>query len=144
MSVFVDTGVFYAHHDRDAARHEAAVSGIERVLFGLFGRLYTSDYVVDEAVALTRSRTGSFEAATAVVDRILGRDGFPAAFELSFVDEERFTRALDVFETYRDHPLSFTDATTVAVMAAEGIDHLLSFDADFDGIVDRLDPAALR
>ena len=34
MSVFVDTGVFYAHHDTDAERHEAAVEAFDRVLEG--------------------------------------------------------------------------------------------------------------
>lgn len=50
---------------------------------------------------------------------------------------------LDVFATYRDHPISFTDATTVALMDAQGIDLLLSFDSDFDGIVERLAPETL-
>jgi len=32
MSVFVDTGVFYAHHDTDASRHETGVTALNRVL----------------------------------------------------------------------------------------------------------------
>lgn len=40
MSVFVDTGVFYAHHDTDAERHEAAVEAFDRVLDGAYGQLY--------------------------------------------------------------------------------------------------------
>ena len=140
MSVFIDTGVFYAHHDRDAARHAVATAVLEQTLAGRFGHLYTSDYVVDETVALTRSRTRNFDDTMAVVDRILGRGRFDRAVELPFVGEARFHHALDVFETYRDHPLSFTDATTVALMEANRIDHLLSFDSDFDGVVERLDP----
>jgi hypothetical protein len=59
MSVFVDTGVFYRHHDTDAARHEAAVDGLERLFEGEFGVAYTSDYIIDEAVTLTRVQGGS-------------------------------------------------------------------------------------
>jgi predicted nucleic acid-binding protein len=43
MSVFVDTGVFYAHHDRDAERHDAAVTAIDALLDGEFGQPYASD-----------------------------------------------------------------------------------------------------
>ena len=140
MSRFVDTGVFYAHHDRDAARHDEAMAALERALSGMWGHLYTSDYVLDETVALTRSRTGKFEDSIAVVDRILGRGRFASAVDLAFVGEDDFYRALHVFETYRDHPLSSTDATTIALVNARDIDSLLSIDADFDGIVERLDP----
>ena len=144
MSIFVDTGVYYAHHDVTADRHEDAVAAFETILDGEYGQPYTSDYVLDEAVALTRSRTGSFEDAKTVVDRILGCEQFASAVELMFVSEETFYPALDVFETYRDHPLSFTDATTIALMDARRIDSLLSFDADLGGIVDRIDPCDVR
>lgn len=140
MSLFVDTGVFYAHHDLDATRHDAATVALEEAVSGRWGHLFTSDYVLDETVALTRSRTGSFDDSKAVADRILGREQFASAVDLLFVGEDLFFRSLDVFETYRDHSLSFTDATTVALMEAHRIDSLLSFDTDFDGIVERLDP----
>ena len=39
--------------------------------------------------------------------------------------------------------MSFTDATTVALAERRGIDRVLSFDDDFDGIVPRLDPATV-
>jgi predicted nucleic acid-binding protein len=68
MSVLVDTGVFFAHHDTDAERHDAAVDAVD------------------------------------------------------------------------DHGLSFTDATLVAQSESRGIDAVLSFDADFDGLVDRIEP----
>jgi len=87
-------------------------------------------------VALTRTRTGSFRISKAIVDRILGRGDISAAVVLTHVDPERFYHSIELFETYRDHPLSFTDSTTISIMNAR----LLSFDTDFDGLVDRLDP----
>jgi len=41
MSVLVDTGVFYAHHDRDAERHEDAVAAMDALLDGEFGKPYS-------------------------------------------------------------------------------------------------------
>jgi predicted nucleic acid-binding protein len=52
-------------------------------------------------------------------------------------------KAIDVFERYDDQQLSFTDATTVALTSKNEIDPLLSFDDDFDGLVERLDPGEL-
>ena len=71
MSVFVDTGVFYAHHDTDASRHGVAVAALNGVLRdAAYGRVLTSDDVYDEVVTLTHRRTGSMSvggyAATAI------------------------------------------------------------------------------
>lgn len=140
MSVFVDTGVFYAHHDTDAARHDEAIAAFEELLDGAYGQPYTSDYVLDETVTFTRVRTGSFDAADTVARRMLGDDSFPDVVQLVNVEPDDVTAALETFRRYDDHELSFTDATTVALCEARGIDTVLSFDSDFDGLVDRLEP----
>lgn len=140
MSVFVDTGLFYALQNERAAAHDRATAAFEAVLTGSYGTVYTSDYVYDETVTLVRSRTGAFDEAKAVGDRILGRGAYPEAVEILLVDRDVFEAALGVFERYHDHGLSFTDATTIALIERRNIDTLLSFDDDFDGIVDRLDP----
>ena len=140
MSVFVDTGLFYALQNTRAEHHDAAEAAFATVTSGRFERPYTSEYVYDEAVTLVRSHRG-FREAKAVGDRIRGVSEYPPVFDVLHVGEDDFRSALDVFETYSDHPLSFTDATTIALIEAHRIDHLLSFDANFDGIVDRLDPS---
>jgi hypothetical protein len=48
MSVFVDTGVFFAHHDTDAEHHDQAVSAFDELFDGEFGQPYTNDYVFDD------------------------------------------------------------------------------------------------
>jgi len=116
------------------AKNALSVVGV-----GRYGRPYTSEYVFDEAVTLVRSHRG-YREAKVVADRILGADEFPAAYELLTVAVDDFGRALDAFDRYTDHPLSFTDATTVALMDTYRIDRVLSFNDDFDGIVGRLDP----
>ena len=143
MSVFVDTGLYYALQNERAQRHDAAISALSIIQGGQYGRPFTSEYVYDEAVTLVRSRTGSFSEAKTVGDRIRGIDPYPDAIDLLSVTEDVFETAIERFDHYRDHPISFTDATTVALMDEHGVDHLLSFDDDFDGIVDRLEPASL-
>ena len=108
MSVFVDTGVFYAHHDADATRHDVAADAIE------------------------------------LGHRIRGVDPYPAGIDLIHTTRSRFDEAVERFEEYADHGLSFTDVTTVVLVEHHDIDAVLSFDDDFDGLVDRLDPSAVE
>lgn len=143
MSVFVDTEVFFAHHDRGATRHEAATSAMEAVIAGEFGQPHTSDYVLDEAVTLTRTRADSHAAALTIADRILGRRGYPSLVELLQIDEAMVETTIETFERYEDQSLSFTDASTIALVETRDIDTVLSFDDDFDGLVERADPDSL-
>jgi predicted nucleic acid-binding protein len=140
MSVFVDTGVLFGHHDTDAAQHDQAVDAFDALLDGEYGQPYTNDYVLDETVTLTRARTGSFEAANTVADRILGEEPFPRVFELLHVHPDDVHSSLEAFRRYDDHDLSFTDASILAVCESRGIDAVLSFDTDFDGLIDRIEP----
>ncbi|WP_049929139.1 type II toxin-antitoxin system VapC family toxin [Halopiger goleimassiliensis] len=143
MSVVIDTGVFFAQYDTDAARHESASNAMRAVFEGRFGRPYTSDYVVDEAITLTRKRTGSHDDAWTLGQRILGRGAYPERIELTTITPDLFEKTLEVFETYADHSLSFTDASTIAIVETNDIDAVLSFDDDFDGLVDRIDPRTI-
>lgn len=142
MSVLVDTGVLYAHHDADAARHDDARDAMDDVLDGAFGRPSVPDYVFDEAVTLARRRTGSFDAAKALADRIRGANGYPEVFELRHVGRGDFEAAVEAWTRYDDHDLSFTDAVLVALCENEGFDGVLTFDSDFDGLVTRYEPGA--
>ena len=143
MSVFVDTGVFYAHHDTDASRHETGTAALNTVLRSPeYGHVMTSDYIYDEAVTLTQRRTGDVEAGLEIGRRIRG-EGYPSAIELLHSSETLFDRAVTIQEKYTEHQLSFTDAMTVAHVKHHEIDSVLSFDGDFDGIVTRLVPSML-
>lgn len=140
MTVLVDTGVLYADHDTDAARHEAASSTLDAVYDGQFGQPYVSDYIYDEAVTLTLTRSGSYDVAKRLGQKLRGSEQYPQTYEMLHVSAAAFTAAVDAFERFDDQQLSFTDATTVALLNRHDIDHVLSFDDDFDGLCDRIDP----
>ena len=143
MTVLVDTGVLYADHDTDASRHEEASDALDVVYDGGFGAAYVSDYVYDEVVTLTLKRTGSFSAAKRIGRRLRGTDPYPLVYEMLHVSSGGFADSVEVFERYDDQELSFTDATTVALCDRHDIEAVLSFDDDFDGLVDRIDPSTL-
>ena len=143
MTVLVDTGVLYADHDTDAARHGAASDALDVVYDGQLGLPYVSDYIYDEAVTLTLTRSESFGAAKRLGERLRGADPYPQTFELLRVSAAAFADAADVFEQYDDQRLSFTDATSIALARRRGVDQILSFDDDFDGLISRVPPAEL-
>lgn len=140
MSVFVDTGVLFADHNHRDRHHAEAQAAMEAVADGRLGAGVTSSFVYDETVTLMLSRTGRFDDAKTIGDRILGRDPYPQVLNLLHVDGPRFRASLEAFERYADHGLSFTDASTVALVEERGIDAVLSFDTGFDGIVERVEP----
>lgn len=143
MSILVDTGVLSADHDTDATRHDVASKALETVYNGEFGQPYVSEYVYDEAVTLTRRRNGDFDSAATLGKRIRGADPFPQAFELLYVSPQTFEEAIETYEQYHDQVLSFTDAVQIRQTNRRDIDGVLSFDGDFDGLVERIDPATL-
>jgi predicted nucleic acid-binding protein len=144
MSVFVDTGVFYAHHDIDASRHDVGAAALRTVLqSAAYGHVLTSAYVYDEAVTLTYRRTNRMDDAVELGRRLRGEDPYPNAIDILHSSPALFERATEAFETYADQNLSFTDVMTVVLVEHHSVDAVLSFDDDFDGLVDRLDPATV-
>jgi predicted nucleic acid-binding protein len=142
MTVIVDTGVLYADHDTDASRHEAATRAVEAIYDGEFGQPYVSDYIYDEAVTLTLKRS-DVEAAKLLRKRIRGVDSYPTTYEMCSISAAVFADAVSIFERYDDQQLSFTDASTIALCERHAIDAVVSFDDDFDGVVDRIEPRSL-
>ncbi|MDS0475680.1 type II toxin-antitoxin system VapC family toxin [Natrinema sp. 1APR25-10V2] len=143
MTVLIDTGVLYADHDRDASRHATASDALEAVYSGTFGQPYVSDYLYDEAVTLTLKRSGSFAPAQHLGEKLRGIESYPQTYEMLRVSAAVFADAVDIFDQYDDHALSFTDATSVALCRRHDLDGVMSFDNDFDGIVRRIDPATV-
>lgn len=140
MSILVDTGVVYAEHDTDATRHDAAAAALDVVYDGEYGQPFISDYVYDEAITLT-ARRGSSGPAVELGRKLRGIDPYPTVYEFLYTLVPVFDDAIEVFETYDDQSLSFTDATMIALVDRHGIDHVLSFDDDFDGLVSRVSPS---
>lgn len=107
MTVLVDTGVLYADHDTDATRHSSASAALEAVYDGEFGLPYVSDYIYDEAITLTLTRSGSVAAAKQLGDRLRGVDPYPEVYELLFVSAAAFADAVEIFERYDESSLEF-------------------------------------
>jgi len=51
---------------------------------------------------------------------------------------EDFTLAWSKFQKIKDRFLSFTDCTSLAVIETRGIERVMSFNSNFDGLAERL------
>ena len=137
MGVFLDTGIFVAFHNTRDTNHTRALELIRALVEGGLGTAYTSDYIFDEAVTVALVRTGRPENALAVGRMILGEITAPFLAILR-VGEDDFKKAWKLFSQHADRGLSFTDCTSIALLRTGGIESIVSFDTDFDGIVPRI------
>lgn len=128
MRVFVDTSAWVAlYYKRDQYHKEAG--NIWKGITRKKPKLYTTDYVFDETVTLLRKRAG-YHPSRAAGESILKSPHV----ELIFVDKDVMLRAWEVYEKYKDHDLSFTDCTSIALMNDRGIKEVFGFDSHFEKV----------
>lgn len=126
LAIFIDTGMFYALQNVQDEKHPAAKDIIGRIHKGQYGQAFTSDYVVDEAVTLVHARTKNRFESQLMLDKLLNS---PSVFEIINVTENDFYEAAHEYK--KCDSLSFTDASTLALMRKHRISHLASFDNGF-------------
>jgi len=62
-----------------------------------------------------------------------------SGIKILFLDEEGYSRVLEILEKYSDRKLSFTDASLVYILENYGIENMASYDEkSFSGLVARI------
>jgi len=133
LSVFIDTGIFVAARNAADKDHRRGKELMKRAFDGEFGAVYTSDYVIDEAVTTALARTKRLGLAIDIGEFILRS---PRIIKLR-VSEDVFDAAWEKFKSLRK-PMSFTDCTSLALVEKGGIGRIASFNSGFDGLVERI------
>jgi predicted nucleic acid-binding protein len=131
--VFIDTGIFVALRNADDTFHTRSKELIEKALKGKFGRIFTSDYVIDEAVTTALVRTRRHDLAVDIGKYIIESPRITKLWTI----KENFDRAWQKFKTFKDKPLSFSDCVSLALMEKNRIKQIMSFDSGFDGLTQR-------
>lgn len=134
MAVFIDTGLFVALRNADDDFHVRSKELMRRALKSEFGRVYTSDYVIDEAVTTALVRTRRHDLAVDVGKYIVES---PRIIKL-WTFRDVFELAWRKFQSFKDKPLSFSDCVSLALIEKRGIKQIMSFDSGFDGLVQRI------
>lgn len=123
MSVFLDTAYLVAFHNEDDNRHSEAVELAGYMKKGELGNLFTSYYVIDEALTLSLSRFGHKMAVE------LGEAILNSEITILEVPKNVFEEAWLLFKERNN--LSFTDCTAVKLMNQKGIKNIATFDSSF-------------
>jgi len=134
MAVFIDTGAFMAYRNKKDVYHIVADDLVRRALKGEFGTIFTTDYIYDEALTLAMVRTGNKGVAEDISDVMRS-----PRIEMINIDGIILEQARELFFRLFDKGISFTDATTMAVMQQENIGKIITFDSHFKGLFEVLD-----
>ena len=134
MAVFIDTAILVAVRNRSDNMHSAATRLMVAGLQGEYGRMRTSDFVLDEATPTALARTHRRDLAVSTGKFVIDSP----RIELLSVGRQHFDLAWKKFLSLDKRPMSFTDCTTLALMEAHGIEKIMSFDAEFDDLAERI------
>jgi len=129
VKIFIDTWGWLALRDRREDRHEE-IKGLCLDLRGRGYSFYTSDYVLDETFTLLFRRL-RFEEARKSLD-VMDMAIEECYLRLERITAERFEKAKSLRMRFQDKPrISFTDFTSMVVMAELGIPDILTEDEHF-------------
>jgi len=129
--IFVDTSAFLALVNEKDNNHAAAIQFLEEIKNGKIRikKIITSDYIIDETLTRIRYSVGYKEAVEWGTDILASK-----VIEKIEIGSEIFEYSWELFQTYNDKKLSFTDCTSFASMKKKGIEKVFSFDSDFERI----------
>ena len=123
MSIFVDTGAFYALADSGDKHHQRAKTYyVTNIKSGLF---LTSEYVFVESWALIHHKLG--KAASQKFWETIRTN----AFSLQRITALDIERAWEIFNKYGDQDFSLVDCTSFAIMERLNIVDAFTFDQHF-------------
>ena len=71
MAVFIDTGIFVALRNADDELHNRSKELMKKALKDEFGRIHTSDYIIDEAITTALVRTRRHDLAVDIGNYII-------------------------------------------------------------------------
>ncbi|MDE1822150.1 MAG: type II toxin-antitoxin system VapC family toxin [Euryarchaeota archaeon] len=124
--IFCDTSAWVALADPREQWHRELLRFSRRILAGEFGRVLTTDYVLDETYTLLRMKVG-----LDAVHRLREQLRTSRNYEVVKVSDDHFERALDLMLAHQDRRWSLTDCTSFLVMRDLGISDALTLDRNF-------------
>ncbi|MFA4820006.1 MAG: PIN domain-containing protein [Candidatus Aenigmatarchaeota archaeon] len=125
--IFLDTSFLVALGVDADSNHKNAVELMNRILEGKAGETVISDYIFDETVTITYSKTKNLEKATKLGTSL-------KKSVLIKLNDKDFEETWELFKKQADTKLSFTDCSSLVIMKRLGIKNIATFDEDFKKI----------
>ena len=132
--IIIDTGIIAAFYNNNDKNHKRAVILLNNLRKGKYGTGILTDYVLDETVTLLYVRSKRKELAIHAGDLIISEKlgkFFPISYEL-------IIKTWDKFQSLIERGLSFTDCSLITIADYLDCHDILSFDTDFDGLINRI------
>ena len=128
--IFIDTGAFCAFSDRRDTFHIVAVEQFSKILNDK-ERLITTNFVVDETYTWIRYRLGHNEAIKFLKKIREAESKKEFRLEVVTVTRPLEDQAVHLLEKFADQDLSYTDATSLALIKERKIPRAFTFDRHF-------------
>jgi uncharacterized protein len=124
----VDSSAFKANYDSDDDFHDNAAELMRTVAARKSNITYfvTTDYVLDEAVTLTRFAS-SHSKAVELIDAARNS----RFLQIVYSDEQLFSEGVELFKSHKDKEWSLTDCISFATMNKLDVKTAFTFNAHF-------------
>lgn len=124
--IFIDTGAFYASKVVNDINHSSAINIEKSISEGRYGKMVTTNYILDELFTLLRGRV-SYDQIIKIGESIKKSPNIRIIWILEALEE----KAWEFFIKNQDKTYSFTDCTSFIVMKSLGIDIAFTYDSHF-------------
>ena len=124
--IFIDTGAFFASKVKNDTNHLSAVKIEAQIREGKFGKIITTNYVLDELFTLFKARTSAKDAIK-IGNAIRNSPNIRIIWILNALE----AKSWEYFTNYRDKTYSFTDCTSFIVLQSLRIDTAFTYDSHF-------------
>ena len=134
IGLFLDTGFFFALKFKQDPNHKRALKILQDISQKKYGSQFTSDYIIDELMTLTWKRTKNKQLLSQIWKFFAPATPICNIIQISMAD---LPPIYDVFYKHleREKFISFTDCSILYLMAKFQIRYLVSFDSNFEGLV---------
>jgi len=125
--IFIDTGAFFASKVKNDVNYPSAVKIERQIKAGKYGKMITTNYILDEFFTLLRARV-SYEETIQIGETIRRSPNIRIIWILEALEETSW----EFFKEHRDKTYSFTDCTSFVVMRSLGMNLAFSYDSHFE------------
>jgi len=126
MRVIVDTGIFFAFYSLRDKHHYDSLGLISHLVQGKWSKAFITNHILDKTLNILRYRLGT-DTLKAFIEVFIDK----GLIEISYTDSDIEEKALKIFRRNIERKgLSYTDATTVAIIDIYSIDYLLTTISD--------------
>lgn len=136
--ILIDSNIYIAYFNKRDENHTRSKELVKQLLKGEYGNRFTISEVFSEVATILFRQTQNKRIVTKALNTIYEKEtawGFTIIITKDIIEN-----AWTIFNKYttKKVPLSFVDCLLISTAKINGIESILSFDSEFDGILSRI------